>query len=192
MPKRLVPSSLLRARKQYREGDDPLTYLLPWEAKAAEVYVRVGLMPEATSRKGDPYADVFNVELLRAAPELPSNMFYVKRLRANPAWMAYVQYLKAHARDKVLDTLHGTAFRAADTYVWAQEEARKVGDYAEARKAAGDHLDRIGATEKPPTTTVQIATINLRSRNFDTENLLAESPALEGEVVKPDDANPAG
>ena len=191
--KRLMASSLRFVQKSYVAGDDPLKYLLPWEQKAAEVYVRVGTHPEMTNMQGNPYADDFHAQLFLELPTLPrrGDKYYLARLRMNAAWMAYVKYLREHARDAVLNTLHDKAGRAVDNYLWAQEAARKAEDYKETRVASADHLDRIGATEKPPTQVVQVANIVLRGRNYSTANLLAEGPQLEGEAVteeKHDDA----
>lgn len=177
-----VKASLRLAQRTYVEGDDPLKYLLPWEQKAAELYVRLGAIPELTNKQGLPYSDEFHTQFWAEMPMLPKRT-YLTGLRLNPAWLAYVKYLRDHAREAVLGTLHNTATRAVDNYLWAQEAARKAEDYKETRMASADHLDRIGATEKPPTTTVQVANIQLHSRNFTAADLLAPSPELEGEVI---------
>ena len=169
--------SATAARKFFVEGADPLEFLLPWERIAAEVYVRIGGLPEMTNRDGDPYADAFHTQLFVDIPSLPKRA-YLRRLQANPAWRAYVGDLQHHARTHAMSKLQATAQRAVDNYLWAQESARSAGDYKETRMASGDHLDRVGATEKPPDHVVQVATITLRSRNFDETDLLKAGPEL--------------
>ena len=178
----------LSAARQFTEGDDPLTFLQPWERIAAEVYVRLGAVPELTHRSGDVYADAFHTQLFVDVPTLPKRP-YLKRLQANPAWRAYVGSLQHHARDHAMSTLQATAQLAVSNYLWAQESARSAGDYKETRMAAGDHLDRVGATEKPPDHVLQVANIVLRSRNFSEDALLAPGPQLEGD--EPEEAKEA-
>lgn len=101
----------------------------------------------------------------------------------NPAARRYVRHTRETMRDAAMKRLKDVTPEVVDDYFWARQAARQASDYKETRLAAADHLDRIGVSEKPPTTTVQVAAITLRSRNFDEADLLKESPLLEGEVV---------
>ena len=105
----------------------------------------------------------------------------------NPAAKRYARKQKEDLRALAMRRLKDSIPEVVDDYHWARQAAREAGDYREVRVGAADHLDRVGASEKAPTVAVQVANITLHSRNFTSENLLAESPQLEGEVVQPPD-----
>ena len=108
-----------------------------------------------------------------------------------PAAKRYARHVKEHLRDLAMKRLKDAVPEAVDDLFWAREAAKNAADYQEVRKGAEGHLDRVGATEKPPTTIAQVAVIQLHGRNYTPENLLAAGPELEGEaVVEPADDRP--
>ena len=102
----------------------------------------------------------------------------------NPACKRYARHIKDNMREAAMKRLKDVVPEVVDDYFWARESARKAEDYKETRLAATDHLDRVGISEKPPTQVAQVAVIQLHARNYSTENLLAETPAVEGEAVE--------
>lgn len=102
----------------------------------------------------------------------------------NPAAKRYARKQKEDLRALAMRRLKDSIPEVVDDYHWARQAAREAGDYREVRVGAADHLDRVGATEKPPTQVAQVAVIQLRGRNFGAENLLAPSPELIGEVIE--------
>ncbi len=182
--------SKLPARPPYQDGDDPLKYLAPWEQRAAEVYITLARQPEFTDRRGRVYMDDFTRqvagEFAVAAGAMRARLTKVLR---NPAWVAYKELLLRQGRDLALTRLKAEAGAVTTDYLWARTAAKEAGDYKATHVAAADHLDRIGASEKPPSSVVQIATVNLRSRNFTEDNLLAPSPELIGEAEPAPDAD---
>jgi len=183
MDSRTLASSRTHATKHFVEGEsDPLEFLLPWEQRAAEIYVELSMAPvgEGAWRLGSANVTEF---LARIKEEFKVDLPKWQRpaLHGNPAWRDYVRQLRSDARGQALKKLKRKATKAVDTYLWAQDTARKEGDYKEARVAAGDHLDRIGATEKPNVQPVQAIQIVVKSRNVDLANPFKELPAVEVE-----------
>jgi hypothetical protein len=169
--------------------DNPLQFLHPNEVTCAELFVLasgdpmlVRTMPPGPPRKwgvlrsgtyGTRFKELFGYDL---------QPWQKKSLETNPAWRAYVTFLQTQTRDAVLQLLKNDAIAAYQDFKWSREEAKKKGDYKETRLAASDHLDRLGATEKPMNQVLN-AVIVLKGRNFDEQNLMRELPAMEVEVV---------
>lgn len=175
-----IRHSNTRVAKLFQEGvDDPLAFLEPWEQRAAEIYVTLGLDPLTRAAKDGVVVDVFKNALKEELGIVAAGTR--SRLHSNAAWKAYVRSLREDTRKGVLDKLHRDAYAAYGTYKWARETAVKENDYKEARLAAADHLDRIGATEKPPEVVQQVATIIVRSRNVDVAEPLRALPEVEVE-----------
>jgi len=101
----------------------------------------------------------------------------------NPACKRYARHTKEHLRELAMKRLKDAVPEAVDDLFWARQAAKTAQDYKEVRVGAEGHLDRVGATEAPPKTVVQMANIVLQGRNYTTDNLLAPGPELEGEVV---------
>lgn len=181
---RVYAQSYTYVQKYWKGGDDPLKFLLGWEQEAAHLHMQMAAQPELRNARGSVNHNVFAQAVNDTMP-VKKTMRTIRRLFHNPAWLAYLQYLKVHARDEALDRLKATSAKAVDTYLWAQDKAKSVGDYKEARVAAGDHLDRIGATEKPQPVT-QVAVVTLRGRNFTAEDLDKASPEVIIEAEKVD------
>ena len=91
----------------------------------------------------------------------------------------YVQKLASMGRAVVRERLMQTAPDAVEDIIWAREKAREMEDYKETRLAAGQHLDMIGATEKAGAGTVNMVTVVLRGRNFDSDTLEKALPIVE-------------
>lgn len=185
---RLV-SSASNAQRYFVPGEsDPLHFLRPWEQRTAELYVEMSVGPaDETRRSGRISLEEFG-EVFRQEFGAEYNIAIRAGLHSNPAWKAYVQQLRDDARGVALKKLKNRASKAVDTYLWAQDRARESDDYKEARVAAGDHLDRIGATEKPNVQPVQAIQIVVKSRNVDLANPFKELPAVE--VVEDDSKVP--
>ena len=83
----------------------------------------------------------------------------------------------------VVEALRQDAWDAYQTFKWSREKAVETGDYKEARLAASDHLDRIGATEKPREIVPNL-TIVLQGKNADAANLLAPMTEIVVEAVE--------
>lgn len=183
-----IAQSYTYAVKFFHEGDDPLQFLLGWEQEAAHLWMRMSRSPELRNARGGVNHFQF-ATALNDATSSKRTVRTVRRMFLNPAWQAYLGYLKAHTRDAVLDELKRDAFGVVDDYQWARKRSRAVDDYKETRVAAADHLDRIGATEKPQPT-AQIAVVTLRGRNFTAEDLDKPSPEIvllpEPEPEKPE------
>ena len=190
--KAIIPTSARTAKLYFVDGEsDPLHFLFPWEQQAAELYVSLALDPTGMNSFGGNRArrNVYQ-EQFEAEFGIPLTMSRRTQLHGNPAWRAYVQQLKDDARGQALKKLKNKASRAVETYLWAQDTARGSGDYKEARVAAGDHLDRIGATEKPSVQPVQAIQIVVKSRNVDLANPFKELPAVEVVESFPEGTNP--
>ena len=173
------------------ERDDPLHFLHPHEAKTAELFALLENTPEtiqttppfkskwAALRSGNiatRFQETFGYEL---TPRIR------KGLEENPAFRAYVKYLQTQSRDAVIALMQRDALDAYDDHKWSRKRAKEKDDYKETRLAAADHLDRIGATQKP-TVTQQSVVVILKGRNYDEKNLLAESTEeIEVEIVQP-------
>lgn len=150
-------SKTLAVRSGYDPSKhNPLQFLHPCEKLAAEIFVGVHndpqtrpTYPKGKERKwsgllsgafGTRWKDACGYDLL------PKNR---KSLQDNPAWQHYVRMLMEEQVAVVKQKLREDALDAYDTFRWSREKAKAEGDYKEARLAASDHLDRIGATEKP-------------------------------------------
>lgn len=175
-----MPTSNTLATKYFGEhgSTDPLSFLTEWEKDAAVFYVSQWNNPDArwgthlrTSHFHDPL-------IARGISKR-----YIHRLFMNPAWVAYTNYLKTQTREAVMGKLKSQAFEVVDDYEWSRQEARRNNDYKETRIAASDHLDRIGATERPQPMQAQQVTVVLKSRNFTEEEPLRQLPAVEAEEV---------
>lgn len=175
-------------RQHWDSGKDPLEFLYPHEITAAEIWTSMRLdpsqpknwagIPKDKRAFGTRFCEHFGFELT-------SGMKH--GLMTNPAWNAYVRSLMLQTRDAVMKKLEGTAFRAAENYLWAQEKARETGDYKETRVAAADHLDRVGATQKPELTKQAVVVI-LQSRNFTERSLTKELPTVEAAEIVVEEA----
>lgn len=150
-------STKLALQSHYDEGKhNPLQFLHPCEKLAAEIFVGVHNDPASrvTYPKGKErtwsglLSGAFGSRWKESCGYdlTPSNR---KRLESNPAWRHYVRMLMEEQTSVVKQKLRDDALDAYDTFKWSRETARRQGDYKEARLAASDHLDRIGATEKP-------------------------------------------
>lgn len=182
------PLSMNTAQKQW-DGDNPFSVLHPHEVKAAELYALVDRDPAtaATLRPGPKrkwstmlstafegrFRETFGIEL---TPRMR------RGLEKNPAWAKYVRELQEQSREAVMQLLRSGALEAHADFVDSRKMARKAGDYKELRMAAADHLDRIGATEKP-TNQAQMIVVTLKGRNFDEATLMKELPETTVEVV---------
>ena len=193
-PYNSFPSStkLVRTLGYEESRHNPLQFLLPGEVKAAEIFAMVSRDP--TAGQTYPPGPVRKWSALRSgsfntrfheATGFSLSYKHRKSLEENAAWRHYVRMLLEESKDVVMQKLKNDALEAYDTYKWSREAARLEGDYKEARLAAADHLDRIGATEKPqPQQQVQV--IVLRGRTFEEGNLMKELPettADEAEIV---------
>lgn len=176
------PLTRAKACKVYVAGMDPLDILHPHEIRAAELFAFAWLedpdsrsKPQRMQGPGWPAAFLreFGVELTQSRR---------RGMELNPAWQAYVRQLKQQTRETVLAKLKATAHRAFDNFIHAQEAARTADDYKELRLAASDHLDRIGATEKPEQVAQNVVVV-LKGRTFTEDTLGRELPAIEAEVV---------
>ncbi len=178
-----------------REKDNPLAFLHPNEALAAELFVlaagdpaTVATMPAGKPRKWSVLLSGAYATRCREAFGFDLMPHHRKGLQDNPAWQAYVRKLTQEPRDAVMAMLKTQSVAAAKDYLWSREAAKQAGDYKETRVAAADHLDRIGATEKPENVAQNIVVV-LRGRNFDEGNLMRELPATEVEVVTVKESN---
>lgn len=187
-------SSRKRAVQEFKAGDNPLAILHPEEQKCAEIVALVELDPSTAptmmiggTRKwaalhsgafASRFQELFGYELTSVRKS---------QLVQNPAWKAYVEELRKGSRDVVMERLRRESLDVAEDYIWSRKQARKQGDYKEARLAAADHLDRIGLTEKPQPTQQQTIIV-LKGRTFDAESLMRELPAPSTEeiVVEPE------
>ena len=100
-----------------------------------------------------------------------------------PACKRYARHTKEHLRDLAMKRLKDAVPEAVDDLFWAREAAKNALDYREVRVGAEGHLDRVGATEKPPTTVAQVAVIQLHGRNYTPDDLMKAGPELLGEAV---------
>lgn len=192
-----LPSSRnLACRANYDQAkNNPLQFLHPWEIQAAELFVMCEkdpltlptMPPQHVGRPkkwGVLMSGTFGTRFCEAAG-FNLHTKHRKNLEGNPAWRHYVQQLKEETKNVVLQKLKTDALEAYDTYKWSREAAKGAGDYKEARLAAGDHLDRIGATEKPREQSQNVVVI-LRGRNYDETTILnepEEAEVLSVEVV---------
>lgn len=186
------PLTLAKTKKVWDGTQDPLLLLSPQEAKAAELYVSLAngakALPDQMGRQrlsfGGLFRDYFGFDLTTEVK---------KSLLKNPAWLAYVEQLKHHAKQVALARLDADATNAVDDYLTARDMAKDAKDYKELRLASQDALDRIGASRRVQSTQGQVGgvTIILKSRNFEHAELLKQLPPVEAEVVEPevDDAD---
>lgn len=159
-----------------KEKHDPLHFLHPHEAKAAELFALMDGQPETVSTlPGTPrkwttmlsgafctrWRETFGYEI---TPRIR------KGLELNPAWRHYVYLLKTKPRDAVMKLLEEQGMAAARDFIEARVMAKAAADYKELRLAASDHLDRLGATQKP-TAVQQNVVVVLKGRNYTAENL---------------------
>lgn len=169
--------------------DNPLAVLHPHEATVAELFVLAAGDP-MTARTMPPGKDS-TYKAMRSGAfltrfreafgyEMSSKMR--SNLEKNPAWRCYAAQLRTQTRDAVMAKLKMDALSAYQDFKWSREKARLVGDYKETRLAAGDHLDRIGATEKPEAVAHNVVVV-LKGRNFDEATLMRELPSTTVEVV---------
>lgn len=164
--------------RAFQPGDDPLAILYPHEVTAAELYVlEGGPIKGASSQKRPAFATRFREHF---GFELSSNLW--SGLRKNPAWTAYVRQMQEQTRAVVMRKLEQQALPALKDYLWSREQAREAGDYKETRIAAADHLDRIGATEKPTDGPTQVVVL-LKGRNFEVGALERTLAPVEHEIV---------
>lgn len=171
-------------------SDNPLAFLHPHEARAAELFVLAEGDPITASTMPSGPARTWSV--LRSGTYLTrwQGLFgfeMTRRHRAalegNPAWRAYVNQLRTKTAEAVLARLEADGLEAYTHYTEARKMALKAEDYRELGKQAGDHLDRIGATKKPQPP-VQQAVVIIRGRNFDETTLDKQLPEPEIEVVQ--------
>lgn len=167
--------------------DNPLAHLFPNEAICAELFVlceqdprTARTMPSgklntySVMRSGNYLArfkDTFGIDMM---PHVR------KALERNAAWRGYLLKLRTQTREALMDSLKASGLAVMKDYQWAREEAKRQGDYKETRVAAGDHLDRIGASEKKPENIVQNLVVVLKGMS--TEALNQETAEL---VVEP-------
>lgn len=172
------------------EKDNPLQVLYPHEAVTAELFVlaqreprTAATMPPNPGKWGTLRSGVFTQRFreMFGFDLTPSDR---KGLESNLAWRAYVTKLQAQTREAVMEKMRQDALAAYQDYTWSRTAAREAGDYKETRIAAGDHLDRIGATEKP-TEGGQSVLVVLRGRNFDEHSLDKQLPETTSEIVVP-------
>lgn len=171
------------------DGSNPLSVLHPHEARAAEMYVlcdrdpaTVPTLPSGRKRKwgvllsgafGTRFQEKFGIECTSRIR---------KGLEGNPAWRAYVTMLTDQTRDAILKRLEQDGLEAYEDYIGARGMAKQAGDYKALGLQAADHLDRIGATQKPSVEQHQIVVV-LKGRNYDENTLMQELPATTVEVV---------
>lgn len=166
--------------------ENPLSVLHPHEVKCAELYV-VALSDPHTTRTM-PLGDFSKWAVLKSGGfstrfsecfgyELTTKIS--DGLKNNPAWRALVQSYLTQSRDAVLAKLKAEGLAAAEDFIWSRRRAKEKDDYKATREAAGDHLDRIGATEKPQQVAAQTVVI-LQGRNYTDKNL---SEPMEAIVV---------
>lgn len=168
--------------------DDPLTILHPTEALTAELFVLCQSDPRQMKTMRKPirkwaglHANHF-VDSFREKFGFDLQASDRKGLEQNIAWRDYVEKLQTQTREAVMAKMRTDALQVYDDYTWSRTEARTQGDYKETRLAAADHLDRIGATEKPEVGAQNVIVV-LRGRNFDEQTLMRELPVTEVEVV---------
>ena len=169
--------------------DDPLTILHPTEALTAELFVlsqsdpkNIRSMPRGRLKKWSGLHAMHFTDAFRERFGFDLNPGDRKGLEQNPAWRDYVEKLQTQTREAVMAKMRTDALQVYDDYTWSRTKARAEGDYKETRLAAADHLDRIGATEKPEVGAQNIVVV-LRGRNFDEKDLMRELPVTEVEVV---------
>lgn len=178
---------LSRSTKQFLahwdEGKDPLEFLNPGEVTAAELWVSMRMDPGSPKNWASGYPDkrAFATKFREHFGfELSSAMR--QGLMLNPAWRAYTKSLMSQTRDAILKRLEATGFEALQDYLKSREMAKEAGDYKELRVGAADHLDRIGATQKPEITKQSVVVV-LQSRNFNERSLTKELPAVEAAEI---------
>jgi hypothetical protein len=114
-----------------------------------------------------------------------------------PEIVRYLRELKRTTRREALRQLQREVEPVIRDYVWTRTAARKIAETAEdeavrvaalkeTRIAASDHLDRLNVTQRKDAPVVQVAVVELHSRNFDAANLLAPSPEMLGEDDPPE------
>ena len=170
------------------EKDNPLALLYPHEALTAELFVltqmdprTASITPNTKAKWGTLRSGTF-MAAFREKFGFDLNASHRKNLEMNPAWRHYVAKLQTQTREAVMEKLRSDALAAYHDYTWSREAARKAGDYKETRVAAADHLDRIGATEKPTEGGQQILVV-LRGRNFNEDSLNKQLPESSAEIV---------
>ena len=168
---------------------NPLQFLHPCEILAAEIFVGVEKDPEtrATFPKGKErkwsglQSGAFGT---RWKTRMGFDLTFQNRkaLEANPAWRHYVLQLKEAQKEVVMQRLKADVLDAYEDYTWSRKAARAAGDYKETRLAGADHLDRVGATEKPRETQPMV-TVYLQSKTFAGGNLMKELPEVTAEEI---------
>ena len=187
-----LSSSAVRKRGFDPATDNPLAHLHPHEVTAALLFVAASGDPRTAITMPSGKHGTWSVlqsgtfhTRFRETFGFELQPYQRKSLEQNAAWRTYVQQLRDQTRDSVMQLLEQQSLDAFQDYTWSRKAAREAGDYKETRVAAGDHLDRIGATKKPDTQAQQVVVV-LRGRNFDEGSLDKELPAIEAEVVVPE------
>lgn len=195
MPRTGIPWSRKAAIELFNKkveggSTNPLAFLYPHEIKMAELWAVCERDPALGPTLPNP-------KLKRTWDTLQSGLFaqhylatfghqitsaHRKELHHNPAWVAFARSLLESSREAILRRLEADGLDAFHDYVWARKEARLQGDYKETRVGAADHLDRIGATQKPQESVPNLVVV-LQGRNFTADTLDKELPALSNEIV---------
>lgn len=175
---------------------NPLQFLHPCEILAAEIFVGVdkdpqtrNTYPKGKERKWSGLQSGAFGTRWRERMGFDLGFQHRKALEENPAWRHYVLQLKESQKEVVMARLKQDAIDAYDTYKWSRESAKAAGDYKEARLAAADHLDRIGATEKPRE--IQPNVVVILKGSVSPETVFSEP--IEAEVIEmlPEDTSEA-
>ena len=165
----------------------PLTLL---ERQSIEIYWRFARSGKSMRKR------MVRAELCRVLAneyKISADSHAIAGLVGSKAGQAYLRQLDSASREHTLARLRAEADDVTDDYHWSRRRAREADDYRQTHTASADHLDRSGASEKKPETTVQVATVILRTRNF-TEDPLGDvadvTLELPNEVVRLEEPTP--